>query len=258
MIPPRANPDLFGQERAWRVLERARHLERIPHAWLVAGPRGVGKATLAHRFARALLAGPSGVAAATGQPDDPAFRQCAADAHPDLVVLEPPAPGKGGRQRSEIGVDQVRDATRSLHRTVAGGACRVLLVDGAEALNRNAVNALLKPLEEPPPATVILLVSHDPFRLLPTVRSRCTVLRAARLEVPVIERILAAQAGDLEAPLRAQAARLCNGSAGRAFELAQGGLEAYRSLTLTLGTASRNARGLHDLAETLRRRADVA
>lgn len=257
MIQPRANPDLFGQDRAWRVLLASLHSHRAPHGWLLAGPRGVGKATLAHRFARALLAPSGRFESVQSCTNDPTFRQCALDAHPDLVVIERAQDAKSGRQRSEIGVEAVRQATRSFHRTAAFGGRRILIVDGAELLNRNAVNALLKPLEEPPAGTVILLVTHEPFRLLPTVRSRCALLRLSRLETPVIEAILAAQVPDLEPSTRSTIARIAGGSAGRAVELANGGLDAYRSTLLALASDGAS-RKVHEVADLLRRRSEAA
>ena len=148
---PRANPDLLGQEAALGVLGRALGSGRLPHGWLFSGPEGIGKATLAYRFARALLAGPEAVRAALDlAPEHPVFRQVAQGAHPDLTVLEPERDPKTGRVKSEIPVGAVRAATAALHATAAMGGYRVVVIDGAERLNRNAANALLKSLEEPP------------------------------------------------------------------------------------------------------------
>lgn len=256
MIAPRTNPNLFGQALAWEVLTGSLRSGRMPHAWLLSGPRGIGKATLAHRFARALLASPEVSAASAADPDDPIFRQCASGAHPDLAVLEASQDGAARRQRHEIGVDAVRAATAGLHRTAALGGRRVVVVDGAETLNRNAANALLKTLEEPPPETFILLVTHEPARIVPTIRSRCALLRLRRLDRSPIERILDAQAPGLDPALRAQAAGLAQGSARVALELATGGLEQYRSLVLTLGSEAPAPGALRELAEALRKLAE--
>lgn len=252
MIEPRANPELLGQERAIAVLKRALASDRMPHAWLLAGPRGIGKATLAFHAARRLLTRPHA---------DPAagtlFRQVADGSHPDLRVLEVARDRRTGRLKGEIGVDAVREVTASLHSTAAFGGRRVLVVDGAETLNRNAANALLKPLEEPPPGVVMLLVSHAPGLLLPTIRSRCAMLRLARLEVAVVERILAAQAPSLEPAPRTALARLSRGSAGVALDLASGGgLELYADLATALGRPRADRAGLHDLASQLARHGD--
>src|SRR5918999_5256187 len=195
-IEPRANPDLLGQDRAIAVLRDAWRSGRPPHAWLISGPRGIGKATLAFRLARALLADADATDADLGlPPEHPVFRQVAAGAHPDLRVLEPPREARSNRQRSEIAVEVVRNATAAMHSTAAMGGHRVVIVDGAELLNRNAANALLKPLEEPPPATTLILVSHHPGRVMPTLRSRCAKLRLGRPDDEAVEAILGRQPG---------------------------------------------------------------
>ena len=257
MIEPRANPELLGQERAWTVLAQALRVGRMPHAWLLSGPRGVGKATLAYRFTRRLLAREASPWDDL-PPADPLFRQVAQGAHPDLRALELPRDQKTGRLKGEIGVDVVREAAGALHGTAALGGRRVLVIDGAESLNRNAANALLKPLEEPPPGVVMLLVTHDPARLLPTIRSRCALLRLARLAPPVIERILARQAPDLDPELRPVLARLAGGSAGRGLEMAAGGLDLYRSIVRVLGAGTTRQQDLAELAQRLHRHAETA
>lgn len=258
VLAPRANPELLGQERAAATLVRALTSKRLPHAWLLTGPRGIGKATLAFRFARRLLArGEHLPAEADLPPEHPLFHQVAQGAHPDLQVIEPPAETKGTRTRIEIGVEAVRTATTALHSTAAMGGRRVLIVDGADALNRNAANALLKPLEEPPRDAVLLLVAHDLRRVLPTIRSRCAVLRLDRLPDPVVLRILERQAPGLTPDAQRALARLARGSAGQALELAAGEtLEAYGALASNIGAERVDALGLHDLAQQIARLAD--
>ena len=149
------------------MLGRALASGRLAHGWLLTGPPGIGKATLAFRFARALLAGPDVPRSDDFRcrPDHPVFRQVARGAHPDLTVLEAERDPRTGRLRSEITVDAVRAATASLQMTAAAGGYRVAIVDGAESMNRNAANALLKTLEEPPARSVLILVSHRPGSL---------------------------------------------------------------------------------------------
>ena len=179
---PRDNPELYGQDAALAVLGRALASGRLAHGWLLTGPPGIGKATLAFRFARALLAGPDAIDARLSlRPDHPVFRQVARASIPISTVLEAERDPRTGRLRSEITVDAVRAATASLQMTAAAGGYRVAMVDGAESMNRNAANALLKTLEEPPARSVLILVSHRPGSLAATIRSRCAKLRLSPL-----------------------------------------------------------------------------
>jgi DNA polymerase III subunit delta' len=255
---PRANLDLLGQDAAEAVLARALRSGRLPHGWLFSGPEGIGKATLAYRFARALLAGPE----ATGptlalSPDHPVFRQVAQGAHPDLTVIEPERDSRTGRVKSEIPVASVRAATQALHATAAMGGWRVVVIDGAERLNRNAANALLKSLEEPPPAAVLLLISHRPAQVAPTVRSRCAKLPLARLPDALVIEWLARWAPEIDFEQRSAIALLARGSFGRALELAcEDWLALYRRLAESLADAAGNRPALYDLALALARQAE--
>jgi DNA polymerase-3 subunit delta' len=219
MIAPRANPTLLGQSRAIAELHRAASGPRLHHAWLIAGPPGIGKATLAYRFARWLLAGATTPDLAL-PPTDPVFRRVAVASHADLLVIERRYDEKKKRMQGEIVVETVAQAGKFLRLTPGEGGWRVVIVDGAEALNRNAANALLKLLEEPPPRAIWLLVCHAPGRLLPTIRSRCRQLDAALLDPATIETLLATAQPDLTAPQRARLATLAEGSIGRALSLA--------------------------------------
>ncbi len=282
---PCENPELIGQEAAEAVLLQAAGEGRLAHAWLLAGPRGIGKATLAYRFARHLLAqgeaadqelglfGASeppqdGIAADMSlAPDHPVFRRVAAGGHPDFKVLEPGVNEKTGRPRTEITVDQVRKATDFLRLTAAEGGWRIVLVDSADALNANAANALLKILEEPSRHSLLLLVSHAPGRLLATVRSRCCHLSLRPLPDAAVGELLRRGQPDLDDAEAATLARLAEGSIGRALELADvGGLELYGELVALLaGLAGGNgaaARGLdserlHGFADKLARGSDL-
>lgn len=204
--------DIFlGQAEAEQTLLQAWRRGRLHHAWLLTGPSGIGKATLAGRFARVVLAGTEPEAAA---------RRIAAGTHADLLVVARAMDDKRQRLRTEIVVDDVRPIRAFLHRTAAEGGWRVVIVDGADHLNRHAANALLKLLEEPPARALILLTSSAPGRLLPTLRSRCRTLRLSPLDEPSMHEVLGRQLPDLPADQRQILIELSDGSPGRAMALA--------------------------------------
>ena len=216
---PRENPFLLGHAAAEAVIEDAIRAGRIHLAWLLTGPEGIGKATLAYRFARRLLAGTQ-AAGSANDPASPVFRRVAAGTHADLLTIEREWDDKRRRLRSEIVVDSARDVADFLRLTPAEGGWRIVVVDGAEHLNRNAANALLKVLEEPPPRAVLLLVCASPGRLLPTIRSRCRGLRLSELGLADTERVLASCLPDTDPAERAALAAL-SGAPGRALALAE-------------------------------------
>lgn len=154
--------------------------------------------------------------------DDPVFRRIAAGTHAGLMVLERGADEKTKRMRREIVVDEVRAVTQFLRRTAGEGGWRVVIVDGAEDMNANAANALLKLLEEPPPGALLLLICHAPGLLPMTIRSRCRRLRLSPLSETDVETLLGRYLPDLDVEARAEMARLGDGSIGRALTLAAG------------------------------------
>ena len=190
--PPRENPFLFGHQTAEATLATAARSGRLHHAWLITGPVGVGKATLAWRFARKLLAGPIPDDSLALPAGDPIFRRVAAGSHADLLAIGREVNPKTGALRGEITVDSVRRVRGFLRLTPAEAGWRVVLVDGADVMNRNAANALLKSLEEPPPRALLLLTCAAPGRLPPTIRSRCRVLDLSSLGDPDMRALLAA------------------------------------------------------------------
>lgn len=231
-VAPQENIHLFGHEEAEGFLARAYGSGRIHHAVLIEGPQGVGKATLAFRFANHVLAHPvQGEAPLRLEAPDPesrSFREIASGASHHLLHLTRPVDDKTGKARTAITVDEVRRTQRLFGQTSGTGGWRIVVVDAADDLNRNAANALLKMLEEPPKRALFLLVSHAPGRLLPTIRSRCLALRLRPLSQDDLWRALAPlpAAKALDEARRARIAARAEGSVARAVLLAQyGGLD---------------------------------
>jgi DNA polymerase-3 subunit delta' len=218
---PRANPLLRGHEAAEGMLAEAMRAGRLHHAWLITGPQGIGKATLGFRFARRLLAGLPPDGGLGVAENHPAFRRVAAGSHADLLTVEREWDPKRKKLRGEIIVEDVRKVSDFLHLTPAEGGWRVVLLDGAEDLNRNAANALLKVLEEPPARSILLMVCNAAGRLLPTIRSRCRRLRLAPLGEADIDALLRDYRPDLGADERLRLAGIAEGSIGRALALAE-------------------------------------
>jgi DNA polymerase III subunit delta' len=218
---PRENPRLIGHTAAEAELLEAMQGGRMHHAWLITGPSGVGKATLAYRFARRLLAGPGHGDTLALDPADPVFRRVAIGSHADLLTVERAWDDKKSRMRGEIVVDDTRAISAFLRLTPAEGGWRVVVIDGAEHMNRNAANAVLKMLEEPPPQAILLLTCAAPGRLLPTIRSRCRRLALQPLGMADMETTLAEYLPGASPAERTRLAGIAAGSPGRALLLAE-------------------------------------
>ena len=235
---PREQTKLFGHAAAEAEVLAAFNRGRLPHALLLGGPEGIGKATFAYRIARFLLSAPKpGAASLEIAADHPASRQTLALSHPDLVVLRRIASEEGKKPPAEISVDEVRRAVSFFGSTAAMGGWRIAIVDSVDELNANGANALLKMLEEPPPHSLFLLISHAPGRLLATVRSRCRRLSLRPLSAgDVVKAVhsIADRMPDLPRERIQEAAGASGGSVRHAIALLLGeGLE-VRNLTADL------------------------
>ena len=218
---PRANPLLLGHDVAEATLLDAMRSGRMHHAWLITGPDGVGKATLAYRFARRVLAGMPAEDSLALDANDPVFRRVAAGAHADLHTVELAYDEKRRRMRTQIAVDDVRKISAFMSLTPAEGGWRIVIVDGAEEMNQSSANALLKILEEPPRRALLVLTCTAPGRLLPTIRSRCRRLRLDPLKADAMERLLSIYLPEQSAEERGRLVTVAEGSPGRALMLAQ-------------------------------------
>ncbi|UWP99835.1 DNA polymerase III subunit delta' [Aliiroseovarius crassostreae] len=244
---PRDALQLIGQGEAEARFLEAFTSDRLHHGWLITGPRGVGKATLAWRIARFLLATPPDDGGMFAAPppqsldiaaDHPVARRVNALSDPGLFLLRRPWDDKLKRHKQDITVDEVRKLKSFFALSAAGGGRRVVIVDAADEMNSSAANALLKVLEEPPANVVMLLVSHQPSRLLPTIRSRCRELRLPPLAPDALAQIMNGL-DEYPGPDEMQAlGALAGGSVGEALQLLQvNGLGIYGELVHILHSA---------------------
>lgn len=255
---PRRVAALFGHQAAEAAVLAGYRARRLHHAWLITGPRGIGKATLAYRFARFLLATDDSrdEAARTDlrvAEGSPAFRLVASSGHPDLLCIEREWDDERKRLRAEITVKQIRRIAEFMHLTPSLGGWRVVIVDAADEMNRTAANSLLKILEEPPRQAILLLVCHAPGQLLPTIRSRCRRLALAPLSADIVGTLLDERQPKLSVDDRDLLIRLGDGSVGRALAIAEsGGVGLYREIAAQFGNLPAVDMGsLHGLADRL-------
>jgi DNA polymerase III subunit delta' len=257
---PRETYDLFGHREAEAALLESYRSGRIPHAWLIGGPQGIGKATLAYRVARFVLSHRDPLAAdvqrATNlkvDPSDLVARRIAAEAHGGLLVLQRSANEKGV-MRTVITVDETRETIAFFGSTAAVEGWRVCIVDTVDELNPNAANALLKILEEPPRQSLFLLVSHAPGRVLSTILSRCRRLTLRPLATADVVRAASQVAGlGRDDPSLQEAAEAAEGSIARALTLLGGdGVKLHHKTAALLASLPRvDPRELHALGDAL-------
>ncbi len=259
---PRETAELYGHGAAEAELATALRSGRMHHAWLIAGPSGIGKATFAYRLAMHALASPgerdADARTLAVAPGAIAARQVRAQSHPGLLVVRRGYNLKDKRFPASISVEEVRRLRSFLGHRGALGAWRVVIVDSGDELNINAANALLKSLEEPPPQTIFLIVSAEPGRLLPTIRSRCRRLDLAPLDDDDLGKALrqarAAAGRDMpDAAASGTLLRLAEGSVRRALNLeSEGGIALYNDVfQIVAGLPEVRWGAVHALADTM-------
>jgi DNA polymerase-3 subunit delta' len=218
---------IWGQDRAVEQFAAAWATRKLHHAWLLSGPKGVGKASFARAAARRVLADAAGPVSVrpgiTSDEEHPIVKQVDAGSHPDMRWLERVLNDKGKLNRN-IKVDQVRELGEFVSLSSAMSPWRVIVIDSVDDLEKEGANALLKMLEEPPANSLFFLVSHAPGRLLPTIRSRCRRLEFEALSNDAMASVLGEQAPDLPPAERDQVIAMSFGSAGRAVAFAELGL----------------------------------
>lgn len=256
-IAPFANTKLFGHSAAESFLARSYQSGKLHHAILIEGPQGIGKATLAFRFAHHVLSHPEPEAApvALADPDQASMvgRQIASGASHNLLHLSRPTDEKTGKVKSFITVEEIRRAGHFFSQTSGTGNWRIVIIDPADDMNRNAANAILKVLEEPPKRSLFLVLSHAPGKLLPTIRSRCMPLKLEALGEADLSQALTHLGTNVAQEQSSVLAEQAKGSVSQALKLLNyGGMEiiqAFNELLVNQGPAAR--RQMHKLADVL-------
>ncbi len=245
MIEPKSNSYLVNQEEAEAFLLNAYKANTLHNSYIFAGPKGIGKATLAYKFARFLLSAQddkqSSYTSLDTSPDTQVFKQIESGAHPDFLSLEKGYNKtdtakiikaiKAGKpldqeeiaefkKSSVIKIDEVREVNDFLAKSAALGGYRVVIIDSIDDLNQNSANAILKILEEPPKKTVLILISHNPNSLLPTIKSRCAKVFFKPLEEPIVASLLRRYLTDLDEVNIKALAKLSPSSIGKAIDYA--------------------------------------
>lgn len=236
LLPPRENPELFGHAHIEQTLLSLYNKGTLPHALIFAGPMGVGKTTMAFRFARFLLSqkgddtqdslfgdaptAPTNMAIAA---DAPVFRRVASGGHPDLRTIERPIDEKKGVRKGIVDVESVRTIAPFLRMSASEGGWRIVIVDEADLMNRQSQNAILKILEEPPPQSLLILICNRLGAMIPTIRSRCRVFNFAPLDNATMTTLLKRASPQAMAGEIALLSLLSDGSMGRALHFQEEG-----------------------------------
>ena len=264
---PKENQQFFGHEQAQKIMLEAFANGNMPNAWLISGPKGIGKATLAYRFARFLLTnstpqsqdgGLFGDMLAPVVPetldvnwDNPIISRIQAGSHGDLLVVDTENSEDEDKVKREIGIEKVREINSFLSLTPSEAERRVVIIDSADEMNRSSANAVLKILEEPPSHSVLLLISHSPGRLLPTIRSRCRFIKLKSLPNEDVEKVLSALIPEISEEDLRVVSLLSDGSPGLAAELyVNGGVELYKKIIeIFAGLPNQNISAIDSLGE---------
>ena len=259
---PRETRVLYGHATAQAELLDAQRSGRLHHAWMLSGAKGIGKATLAWRMARFLLATPPDDGGMFAPPppktldipdSHPVARRLLQGAEPRHFLLRRGPNEKETALSQVISVEEVRKMKSFFALSAADGGHRTAIIDSLDEMNPQAANALLKLLEEPPPNVTFFLIAHQPARLLPTIRSRCRELRLTPLGAQDLADALTQAGGEIAPEDRAALAELSGGSVGEAFRLTNlDGLKLYAALVRLCATLPRldrpQALALADLA----------
>lgn len=256
-VAPFANTKLYGHSAAESFLARSYQSGKLHHAILIEGPQGIGKATLAFRFAHHVLSHPEPETApeVLADPDQTSMvgRQIASGASHNLLHLSRPTDEKTGKVKSFITVEEIRRAGHFFSQTSGTGNWRIVIIDPADDMNRNAANAILKVLEEPPKRSLFLVLSHAPGKLLPTIRSRCMPLKLEALGEADLSKALENLGTGVAQEQSAMLAAQAKGSVSQALKLLNyGGMDiiaAFNELLVNQGPAAR--RQMHKLADVL-------